>query len=62
MHGIQKEKKGEKLSLVGNLNVKKMLEMSDPAILANAHLYILFLIYLAERMKERSTLSIFSSF
>lgn len=40
MHGTQKEKKGEKISLVGNLNVKKMLEMSDPVILANAHLYI----------------------
>lgn len=57
-----KRKEGRKVKSSRYLNVKKMLEMSDPAILANAHLYILFLIYLAERMKERSTLSIFSSF
>lgn len=36
--------------------------MFDPIKLASAHLYMYLLIYLAERMKERSTLSIFSSF
>lgn len=39
-----------------------MLELSDPVILANIHLHIFSKMYLAERMKERSTLSIFSSF
>lgn len=55
-------KEGKKVSLVVNLNVKKTLEMFDPIKLASAHLYMYLLIYLAERMKERSTLSIFSSF
>ena len=42
LHGIQKEKKGKKLSLVVNLNVKKVLEMADPANTGNAHLYVVF--------------------